>query len=94
MSERRELGRRETDDVLKLLAPHMVNDETVQSQILDKLNKIEAAQADTLELLTLFNNTKGFITTVRSIGAFVLWFATVFGTFAGLIYGLRAWLKS
>jgi hypothetical protein len=45
-------------------------------------------------MLTLFENTKGFIITVKWIGLAVLGVAAVGGVFAGAAAAFKAWAKS
>jgi len=92
--ERRQLGRREQDDVLKLLAPHIHNDETVQSRILEKLEKIEATQEDIKQILVIYRNTKSFFLVSKVLGLVAIFFAAVYGALEAISYGIRLWLKS
>ena len=94
MEEKREAGRRASDEVLHLLAPHIENDENVQSKILLQLHKIESSQVEMMEMLTLFKNTKGFFSTVKSIGTFVIWMTVVSGALWGALQVFKAWTKT
>jgi len=93
MEDKREAGRRASDEVLHLLAPHIQADEDVQGKILLQLHKIESAQSEMLEMLTLFKNTKGFFATVKSIGTFVIWFSVFSGAIWGILQGIKMWAK-
>lgn len=75
--------RRREDPRLRLL----------QEQILDKLEVIEAHQKESMELLILFKNTKGFITTLRSIGVVAMWLTGVGGSVSLILYGIRVWFR-
>jgi len=67
--------------------------EAQQRLILKKLETIEAHQVESIELLTLFKNTKGFVSTLRGIGILVLWVGGVGGSLSGLLYVIRTWLR-
>ena len=94
MTEKREAGRRSSDEVLHLLAPHIENDENVQGKILLQLHKIETAQTEMLELLTLFKNTKGFFATVKSVGTFVIWLTVFSGAVWGVLQAIKSWARN
>ena len=89
---RREMGRRASDDVLYLLAPHILNDENVQNKILKQLEKIESTQTEMMEMFTIFKNTKGFFTTVKGLGIVAIWIGSAIGAIAAIKYGLHDWL--
>lgn len=92
--EKREAGRRSSDQVLHLLAPHIENDENIQGKILLQLHRIESSQSEMKEMLTLFKNTKGFFTTVKSIGTFVVWLTVVSGALWGILHAIKIWAKN
>ena len=83
--------RREIDGIL---AKHFEDDARIQQLILDQLGAIQTAQADMLEMLTVFNNIKGFAVTMRGAAMFATWLVVFAGSLTAIGYGVKQWLKS
>ena len=88
---RREMGRRASDDVLYLLAPHILNDEQVQGKILEQLERIEKTQIEMAEksaVRAVEIAKKEFYTGVgKTIVSKFFWLVGV------VVVGLFAWLN-
>lgn len=58
------------------------------------MREMKGDMKEVKELLTLFNNTKGFIVTVKWLGFAVLGILAVSGAVAGALAAFRAWAKT
>ena len=73
---------------------HLRNIEAAIFEKLEKLDSIEANQTAMKEMLEAWNNTKGFMVTLRSVGKVLLWVVSIVGAVAIISEAIKRWLLS
>lgn len=84
MEEQRKEPRR-ADDNHQTPCPILTDYMAISAQIHLDLQAIKSTQAAMLEMLTAWNNMKGFVTTMRALGAIAKWVTIISGA-ATVIY--------
>lgn len=77
-----------------LLAKHFEDDLRVQNCILKKLEGIEISQASMLGLLTMYNNAKGTVATIKAVAVLAAWLVLFTGSLSAIWYAIKELLKS
>lgn len=89
--------RRETDcidyDGHNTPCEKLVHHIDLETEIRAKLDLIERNQAEMMEMLIMFKNTKGFIITLKWLGLTVVSIAAVGGVIAGALAAFKVWTK-
>ena len=70
----------------------LTKQEAVYAQILAKLDAMEATQKSMQEMLTAWNNTKGFVSTVKNAGVLLLWIAALAAAWATVTELFKHWV--
>ncbi len=107
MDERRSKpaeDRRVHERVIKLeesMEAHLVEHTQFVSLLSDSIRNVEAASNkmavsmnEIADVLKVYNNTRGFITTMKVVGATIFWIAAIGGSLAAIGASIRFWIKS
>ena len=77
-----------------ILSQHLEDDLRIQTLILEKLEGIEERQASMLEMLTVFNNLKGFGATMWWLAKLATGAVVFAGSLTAIGYAIKQWVKS
>ena len=64
----------------------------VEEQIFDRLDSIEEQLKQMHEMMQVWNNTKGFVATIRNAGGVILWIVGIGAAVTVLVEGTKHWL--
>lgn len=71
----------------------LVEQESVGTKILAKLDAMESRQSQMQEMLTAWNNTKGFVATIKNVGVLLLWIAAFAAAWATVTELFKHWVS-
>ena len=57
-------------------------------------NKMAASMNEIADVIKVYNNTRGFIATMKIVGATVFWVAAIGGSLAAIGASIKFWIKS
>ena len=86
-------GRRIDDETLEMIQAHIKADEALQGEILKELAAIKKATQNTLEMLQVFNNIKGFWTVAKWVAIITIGAASLAAAVAAIGYIVKQWVR-